>query len=90
MTPGQITLKRAMLATALIAVGCLGLSLGLQWHLLPPDSQAFAVPLAMTWFVWIGAGVGLLFGRWRKGAWVGVLLTVVWFLATVILSGLVQ
>ena len=83
MQPGQFTLKRVMLSTALIAVGCFGLSLVLPGRY---DSSQFVLTRMAYGFcvwgalVWIGSGIGLLFNNWRTGAVIGWSVQVVAFL----------
>jgi hypothetical protein len=76
MQPGQFNLKRAMLSMTLISVGVLGLSLWLpgrldfrQWNML---SFVYTV-CACTCFIWLGAGIGVLYGRVDVGTMFGFL-----------------
>jgi hypothetical protein len=75
----QFTLKRLLIATALIAVGCFGISLMPRWDDVPHHwiVRGSSGLLIWTSLGWIGAGVGLLFGRCRECAGAGVLLTIV-------------
>jgi hypothetical protein len=83
MEPGQFTLKRAMLSTALIAVGCFGISLWTRGdsHSRPINLYTLTLALfAQSCLMWIGAGLGTLFNKWRTGALIGWAVQVVAFL----------
>ena len=74
MQPGQFTIRRALASTALIAVGCFGLSMWIPGRFAGLESGAIklvAASCAWTAFIWIGVGVGLPFNRWRAGAGIG-------------------
>jgi hypothetical protein len=76
MKPGQFTLKRALASTALIAVGCLGLSLWIPGRFDAINDAPLRIIVATCGWsccVWIGAGIGLLFNRTQDGAGWGVL-----------------
>jgi hypothetical protein len=85
MKLGQFTLKRSLGAMALISVGFLGLSMWLpgrldftQWDPL----TIFYIACACTCIVWLGAGIGLLFGRMDAGIILGFFAQLYCFILT--------
>ena len=77
MPRAQFTLKRLLISTALIAVGCLGISVAMRSDadLSGPIWYLYFV-LALTAPAWIGAGIGLPFNRWLEGAGLGIVIMV--------------
>jgi hypothetical protein len=84
----QVALKNVFASVALIAVGCSGITVWMQRDSLP-DVALIQMPvglLAWSPLLWIGAGIGSLFGRWKEGAGCGVLATWLIFYLIALLS----
>jgi hypothetical protein len=77
MNPGQFTIKRALASTALIAVGCLGLSMWVPGRFDAIDYGPMKTAIFIcesSCCIWISAGVGLLFNRMSGGALAGLVM----------------
>jgi hypothetical protein len=80
MHPGQFTIKRLFVSTALVAVGCIGFSLWMPGRYRAIDSelvQIITITFGWACGVWMGAGIGHLFNHWKRGARIGAIAQVV-------------
>jgi hypothetical protein len=80
MQPGQFTLKRAMVSTVVIAIGCFGLSMLVQGRVASIEYEPMRLVasfFACTACIWITAGVGTLFNRWPGRPWFGIVMQII-------------
>ena len=73
----RFNLKTLLAATAMVALGCYGFTMWLPDRFVELDSfvvKLISASLAWTCFLWMGAGIGLLFQNPSNGILVGIVL----------------
>jgi hypothetical protein len=63
----QFSLKRALISTALIAIGCFGISLATRWQEMDGPVRFLSETLFYSSPMLFGTGVGLLFKKMGGG-----------------------
>ena len=83
MRAGQFTLMRAMFSMVFFGVGFLGIAMWIPERFESIKSVPLmhgAAILSWNYLFWIGAGIGVLWNRWREGIIAGGLIQyAIWF-----------